>query len=59
MGTLNYTVLVQMVNLTVYRLRAVDDTTTFLIEDENTFEATQDFDRVIEVIKRRMRIFNY
>lgn len=57
MGTLNYTVVIQMVNLTVYRLRAVDDTATWLIEEENTFETTQDFERVLEVIKRRMRWF--
>ena len=59
MGTLNYTIVIQMVNLTVYRLRAVDDTSTWLIEEENTFEATQDFERVLEVIKRRMRWFSY
>ena len=57
MGVLNYSVIIQMMNLTVYRLKAVDDTVTFLIEDCNTFEATQDFDRVLKVIKNHMRVF--
>jgi hypothetical protein len=57
MGTLDYSVVIQMVNLTVYRLRAVDDTSTWLIEDCNTFETTQDFDRVLKVIKNHMRVF--
>lgn len=57
MGTLNYTVVIRMTNLTVYRLMAVDDTSTWLIEDCNTFETTIDFDRVLKVIKNHMRVF--
>lgn len=57
MGTLDYSVVIQMVNLTVYRLRAVDDTTTWLIEDCNEFTTTQDFDVVLKRIKNHMRVF--
>lgn len=57
MGVLNYSVIIQMMNLTVYRLKAVDDTVTFLIEDCNEFTATQDFDVVLKVIKNHMRVF--
>lgn len=57
MNTLNYTVLVQMVNLTVYRLIAVDDTITYLIENCNEFTTTQNFDEVLSLVKRHMRVF--
>lgn len=56
MGVLNYSVIIQMMNLTVYRLKAVDDTVTFLIEDCNEFTTTQDFDIVLKVIKNHMRV---
>lgn len=57
MGVLNYSVIIQMMNLTVYRLTAVDDTVTFLIEDCNEFTTTQDFDVVLKRIKNHMRVF--
>lgn len=57
MNTLNYTVLVQMVNLTVYRLIAVDDTITYLIEDCNEFTTTTNFNEVLSLVTRHMRVF--
>lgn len=57
MNTLNYTVLVQMVNLTVYRLIAVDDTITYLIENCNEFTTTTNFNEVLSLVTRHMRVF--
>ena len=52
MGTLNYTVIIQMMNLTVYKLRAVDDTVTYLIEDCNEFYTTRSINVVLKYIQK-------
>lgn len=59
MGVLNYTVVIQMMNFVVYRLRAVDDTITYLIEDCNTFETTNSFDEVMHIVRQHMQWYNH
>lgn len=57
MGSLDYTVIIQMMNLTIYRLRAVDDTITYLIENCNEFTTTTDFNEVLSLVKRHMNFY--
>lgn len=57
MGRLDYTVIIQMMNLTIYRLRAVDDTITYLIENCNEFTTTTNFDEVLSLVKRHMNFY--
>lgn len=57
MGTLDYSVIIQMMNLTIYRLRAVDDTITYLIENCNEFTTTTDFNFVLSLVKRHMNFY--
>lgn len=57
MGTLDYSVIIQMMNLTIYRLRAVDDTITYLIENCNEFTTTTNFNEVLSLVKRHMNFY--